>query len=195
MNVTNPFSKSKSLLRGSKSRKKRADYMFANGVKKIKMDKIKFKSPKAHSLGKKKLRKIKLHGRENKFINNQTINNLTQNSSNINSVRSKGNLYNESKDCKKNVRVVKQEYILNPGEGKLRFTKEVKDKILNRPNLLTKNPLKVLKKISPERQNPIVDPSNFNIPIDRVSQYNNFWKLSGRTKQSSDSGSNVLIRK
>lgn len=53
LNVTNPFAKSKSLLRGSKSRKKQADEIFANGVKKIKMDKIKFKSPKAHSLGKK----------------------------------------------------------------------------------------------------------------------------------------------
>lgn len=53
LNVTNPFAKTKSLLRGNKSRKKRTDEIFENRIKKIKMDKIKFKSPKAHSLGKK----------------------------------------------------------------------------------------------------------------------------------------------
>lgn len=55
--------------------------------------------------------------------------------------------------------------------------------------------MNVLKKISPDRTRPVAEKSAFNIALDRVSQYNNFWKLSGRTKQSSDSGSNVLIRK
>lgn len=55
--------------------------------------------------------------------------------------------------------------------------------------------MKVLKKISPERQKPENDVMGLKIAIDRVSQYNNFWKLSGRTKQSSDSGSKILIRK
>jgi hypothetical protein len=39
LNITNPFSNSKSLLRGSKSRKKRAEIV-PDGIKKIKMDKI-----------------------------------------------------------------------------------------------------------------------------------------------------------
>lgn len=39
LNITNPFSNSKSLLRGSKSRKKRAEIV-PEGIKKIKMDKI-----------------------------------------------------------------------------------------------------------------------------------------------------------
>jgi hypothetical protein len=51
LNITNPFSKS--MLRGTKSRKKRVDNLLQDGVKKIKLDKIRFKSPKAHSLGKK----------------------------------------------------------------------------------------------------------------------------------------------
>ena len=127
-----------------------------------------------------KLSKIKLNGRDNKFVNNQNINNITSNVSNISSARAKES---ESKDSKKNIRVIKQEYILKSGEGKLRFSKEVKDKIMTRPNLLTKNPLKVLNKISPKHQHPAAE-NNFSIPIDRVSQYNNFWKLSGRTKQS-----------
>lgn len=85
-----------------------------------------------------KLSKIKLNGRENKFINNQIINNTTHNISNISSARGKENNTSESKENKKNVRVIKQEYILKAGEGKLRFSKEVKDKIIARPNLITK---------------------------------------------------------
>lgn len=57
------------------------------------------------------------------------------------------------------------------------------------------NPLKILKKISPERKRPPVKNPKFHIPIERAVQFNNYCKLSGRTKQSSDSGSNVLIRR
>lgn len=39
LNITNPFSKSKSLLRGSQSRKKRGEIL-PEGIKRIKMDKI-----------------------------------------------------------------------------------------------------------------------------------------------------------
>lgn len=46
LNITNPFSKSKSMLRGTKSRKKRVDNLFQDGGKKIKLEKIRFKSNK-----------------------------------------------------------------------------------------------------------------------------------------------------
>ena len=99
-NFTNPFtSKTKSLLRGSKSRKKRVENIIVNGVKKIKLDKIKFKNSKAHSLGK-KLSKIKLNRRENKFLNNQFETNVNHNTSNLNSTRSKGNAANDTKESK-----------------------------------------------------------------------------------------------
>jgi dual specificity tyrosine-phosphorylation-regulated kinase 2/3/4 len=174
LNIINPFSNSKSLLRSSKSRKK---------------------SPKAHSLGKKKLSKIKLNGRNNKFMNNIILKKSGHNVSNMNSARSKNGAPSGSKESKKSIKIVKRDYILKPGEGKLRFSKKVKDSVLTRPKLVKKNPLKVLKKISIERDVRKVEKSAFNIAIDRVSQYNNYCKLSGRTKQSSDSGSNVLIRK
>lgn len=114
----------------------------------------------------------------------------------MNSARSKNAAPSASKDSKKSIKVVKRDYILKPGEGKLRFSKKVKDTILARPKLGKKNPLKVLnRKISPERAARQIEHSAFNLAMDRVSQYNNYCKLSGRTKQSSDSGSNVLIRK
>ena len=99
------------------------------------------------------------------------------------------------KKANKSIKVVKQEYILKSGEAKMRFSSKIKDKVLAKPNFVVKNPLKVLRKISPEKEKPEIDPTTFSIPIDRVSQYNNFWKLSGRTKQSSDSGSNFMVRK
>lgn len=173
LSVTNPFSKSKSLLRASKSRKKRDDKIFVDGIKKIKMDKIKFKSPKAHSLGKKKLSKIKINSRGNKFLNSICAKKSSHNTSNLNSNRSKGNAPSGSKESKKSIKVVKKDYILKPGEGKQRFSQKIKDKVL-RPKLLTKNPNKVLKKISPDKTRPTDKMSGFNIAIDRVSQYNNF---------------------
>lgn len=190
--ITNSFNKSKSLLHASKLRKKRIEKAMPDGVKKIHMDKIKFKSPKAHSLGK-KLSKIKLNGRNNKFKTNQSKN-TTHNVSSMNSARSKGQAASGSKECKKSIKTIKKDYILKPGEGKLRFTKKVMDQIVG-PQLISKNPIKILKKISPGRQKPDNDQPAFQIAIDRVSNYNNYCKLSGRTKQSSDSGSNVLIRK
>jgi len=69
-------------------------------VKKINMDKIKFKSPKAHSLGKKKLSKIKLNSRGNKFMSNQVKNGTNHNTSNMNSARSKGQGVSGSKESK-----------------------------------------------------------------------------------------------
>lgn len=174
LNITNPFAKSKSLLRGSKSRKKRADKIFPDGIKKIRMDKIKMKSPKAHSLGKKKLSKIKLNARGNKFMHNQISKKSGHNTSNMNSARSKGNVASGSKESKKSIKVLKKDYILKPGEGKLRFSKKVKNNEVPRPKLLSKNPLKILKKIEPEKPAPVMEKSKFNIPIDRVSQYNNF---------------------
>lgn len=173
---------------------KRAENIVINGAKKIKLDKIKFKSPKAHSLGK-KLSKIKLNRRENKFANNQFDSNANHNTSNLNSARSKGNTANEPKEAKMSLKLVKHDYTLKSGEAKLRFSSKVKDKVAQKPNLLTKNPLKVLKKIPPEREKATIDTSAFSIPIDRVCKYNNFLKLSGRTKQSSDSGSNFMVRK
>jgi len=74
----------------------------------------------------------------------------------------------------KSIKIIKKDYILQPGEGKLRFSKKVKDQILSRPKLITKNPLKILKKISPERQKPENEPPGFKIAIDRVPLYNNF---------------------
>ena len=141
LNISNPFSKSKSLLRNKKSAKK-----------------------------------------------------SNHNSSNLNSARSKGNQPSAKKKPAKSIKVVKKDYILKPGEGKLRFSKKVKDKV-SRPKLLSKNPLKTLKKISPGRQKPVNEKPTFKIPVERVSQYNNFWKLSNRTKNANDSGTNVLIRK
>lgn len=175
LNITNPFSKSKSLLRGSKLRKKRIEKTIPDNVKKINMDKIKFKSPKAHSLGKKKLSKIKFNGRGNKFMTNQPLNTTTHTNSNINSARSKGAAVSGSKDSKsKPIKVIKKDYILKPGEGKLRFSSKVKETIVTNPSSITKNPLKILKKISPGRQIPENDPNSFKLALDRVSQYNNF---------------------
>jgi hypothetical protein len=173
LNVTNPFTKSKSLLRGSKSRKKRSDKVFLDGIKKVKVDKIKFKSPKAHSLGKKKLSKIKMNSRVNKFIGGLSKKS-NHNTSNMNSARSKGNVASGSKESKKSIKVVKKNFILKPGEGKLRFSQKVNDAVVARPTLMTKHPLKVLKKISPEKCRPAEKKSGFNIALDRVSQYNNF---------------------
>jgi hypothetical protein len=90
----------------------------------------------------------------------------------MNSARSKG-IPSGSKESKKSIKTIKKDYILKPGEGKLRFSKKVKERVAGRTKLGKKNPLKVLKKISPERKRPI-DQSAFNIPIDRVSQYNNY---------------------
>lgn len=158
---------------------------------KIKLDKIKFKSPKSHSLGKKKTN-IKLNGRGNKFIVNQILKNNSHNTSNMNSARSKGNKGSESKETKKSIKVDKNDYVLKAEDGKLRFSMKAKN-MLNKPNCLKKNPLKILKKISPERKN-IAEAMAFHIPMERVSKYN-ACKLSGRTKLSSDSLSNMLIRK
>lgn len=138
INIQNPFCKSKSLLRGSKLRKKRADKTtIPDGVKKINMEKIKFKSPKAQMLGKKQLSKIKLNKRGNKFMTNQNKNEGT-NTSNLNSARSKAAV-SGSKDSKnKSIKVIKKDYILKPGKGKLRFSSKVKDKIGSRPKLVKK---------------------------------------------------------
>lgn len=121
LNVTNPFSKSKSLLRRGKSNKK-----------------------------------------------------SNHNTSNMNSARSKGTNPSGKKKTTKSIKVVKKDYILKPGQGKLRFSKKVKDKVLTRPKLISKNPLKTLKKISPGRPKPVKDQPSFQLPVERVSQYNNF---------------------
>lgn len=173
MNVTNGSSNSKSLIRGTKLRKKRVEKSIPDGVKKINIDKIRFKSPKAHSLGKKKLSKIKFSGRGNKFMTNNPKNNM--NNSNINSVRSKGGVVSGSKDSKnKSIKVVKKDYILKQGQGKLRFSSKVKERMSSNQKVPSKNPSKGLKKISPNRTRADKDPSNFKIALDRVVQYNNF---------------------
>lgn len=80
----------------------------------------------------------------------------------------------DQRKVNKSIKVLKKDYILKPGEGKLRFSNKVKDSVLTRPKLLTKNPMNVLKKISPDRTRPVAEKSAFNIALDRVSQYNNF---------------------
>jgi len=124
-----------------------------------------------------------------------SANKANHNSSNMNSARSKGAAPSGSKESKKLTKLIKKDYILKPGEGKLRFSKKVKDSWVIKPKVHKKNPLKILKKISPERKVAAGKNPKFHIPIERAVQYNNYWKLSGRTKQSSDSGSNVLIRR
>lgn len=91
LNITNPFSKSKSLLRGN--------------------------------IKKKKLSKIKLNGRNNKFMNSGINKKSNHNTSNMNSARSKGAAPSGSKESKKSIKLIKKDYILKPGEGKLRFSK------------------------------------------------------------------------
>lgn len=108
-------------------------------------------------------------------MNNIVLKKSGHNTSNMNSARSKNAAPSASKDSKKSIKVVKRDYILKPGEGKLRFSKKVKDTILARPKLGKKNPLKVLnRKISPERAARQIEHSAFNLAMDRVSQYNNY---------------------
>ena len=113
----------------------------------------------------------------------------------MNSARSKGGAPSGSKERKKPFKLIKKGSLLKHGEGKLRF-KKVKDALTKKQKLIKKNPLKELRKISPDRKAKPVDKAKLHIPIDRVVPYSHYSKLSGRTKQSSDSGcSKVLIRK
>lgn len=114
-----------------------------------------------------------MRGRNKKFINNQNVK-QNHNSSNMNSARSKGGAPSGSKESKKSIKTIKKDFILKPGEGKIRLSKRKKESISIKPKLTKKIPLKVLKKISPDRKSKPDETPMFKIPIEKAVKYNNY---------------------